>query len=734
VVITFVVEVIALPEGGYVLNTADLYPPEGDVISSEEVSVPVVEEELVTSVALNKTATPTGLPGSAITYTITVINDGDVPLTGLVVTDRIPSQLENPRSLLLPPGARGGFNAEGTLLRVTLDPLAPVDRVVITFVATISEDVSVGTRIVNFAIVDNAVVYDTARALTTVDDEEPDASVSLTKTAPQTGSPGDPITYTITVRNTGNVTLEGLEVTDNLPSDLENPRNLVVLPAAGATGGFNPAGTELRLTLEPLAPRESVVITFVATISEDARLGTMIENEARVEHPYLETVYDEDSATTLIGNPRVSLTKTAPQTGSPGDTITYTITVRNTGNVTLEGLEVTDSLPSELENPRNLVILPAAGATGGFNPAGTELRLTLGSLAPGQSVVITFVATISEGARLGTTIENDARVEHPEFDTVYDEDSATTLIGDPSVSLTKVASPVSSPGDMITYTITVTNTGNVTLTGLVVRDDIPAELRNPRNLVLPAGATGGFNTAGTVLVVNLAPLNPGASVVITFVATISEDVRPSTIIVNNARVEHPELDTVYAVASATTRVVDRTTWTTTAPTTTAPTTTAPTTTAPTTTTAPPSCTCPSRCTCPTRCTCPSTCTCQTAPDPSQPKEPSEPVAPPSQPGETAPPKQPGDAAPPQQPGDAAPPKQPGEATPPKQPEETTPPSQPGATTPPSQPGATTPPSQPGESTPDLPSAGAVAGNLALPALGLTALGTVIAVAKKSKKD
>ena len=93
------------------------------------------------------------------------------------------------------------------------------------------------------------------------------------------------------------------------------------------------------------------------------------------------------------------------------------------------------------------------------------------------------------------------------------------------------------PGDSLTYTLRVTNTGNVTLTGLVVTDSLPSELGNPTNVVLPSGATGGFT--GSILEVTLAALAPGASVEITFEVDIAADVAAGTVIRNTATVEDP---------------------------------------------------------------------------------------------------------------------------------------------------------------------------------------------------
>ena len=120
--------------------------------------------------------------------------------------------------------------------------------------------------------------------------------------------------------------------------------------------------------------------------------------------------------------PEVSITKVAPATTTPNAALTYTLTIQNTGNVTLTDLDVTDTLPTQLTNPRNLQY--PAGVTAGFT--GQTLDATITSLAPNASVTITFVATVN--ASVGTTITNTATVNVPSMTGVNAQSTAITTV------------------------------------------------------------------------------------------------------------------------------------------------------------------------------------------------------------------------------------------------------------------------------------------------------------------
>ncbi|SHO65427.1 DUF7507 domain-containing protein, partial [Algoriphagus zhangzhouensis] len=257
---------------------------------------------------------------------------------------------------------------------------------------------------------------------------------------------GDVIVYTLTVTNTGNVSLDNVTITDPLTGLEENIGTL----AAGATVSID---TEYEVT------------------QVDVENGNVL-NKAIVtgEGPEGETAGDEDEIETSIERlPNISLTKEVDleSVSREGVVLTYTLTVTNTGNVTLSSGELTD--------PKTGMIVPGI------------------TLAPGEfkTFITTYTVTL-EDLLSGEPILNIAQIKaidpiSGQF--VEAQDQATVNVNlEPSISIKKTAdvSEVTLTGDVITYTLVVTNTGTAPLVNVVVSDPLTG-FEETIVLLLPGG-------------------------------------------------------------------------------------------------------------------------------------------------------------------------------------------------------------------------------------------------------
>jgi uncharacterized repeat protein (TIGR01451 family) len=163
--------------------------------------------------------------------------------------------------------------------------------------------------------------------------------------------------------------------------------------------------------------------------------------------------------------PLVALVKTASVSGTGilGDVITYTFTVTNTGNTALTNVVVTDPMVGLTisGNPIDLLEVGASSATitGTFTISQADIDaggVTNSALVTAQDPDGNDITDIS-----GTTNDNDLS-------------TITTLTQTPAVALLKTASVSGTGilGDVITYSFTLTNTGNTTLTDIVVTDPL----------------------------------------------------------------------------------------------------------------------------------------------------------------------------------------------------------------------------------------------------------------------
>ena len=157
------------------------------------------------------------------------------------------------------------------------------------------------------------------------------------------------------------------------------------------------------------------------------------------------------------------------ETVTPGETVTYTITVTNNGPSDVDSLVLTDAVPPELVGP---TFTPTEGT---YDPATGEW--TGLALAPGDSVTMELTATVDPAATGELT--NTVTVElpagftdpTPENNTASDTDTLTPSSG---LTIDKDGPETAQEGDLVTYTIVVTNTGPSSAADIVVTDPAPA--------------------------------------------------------------------------------------------------------------------------------------------------------------------------------------------------------------------------------------------------------------------
>jgi uncharacterized repeat protein (TIGR01451 family)/fimbrial isopeptide formation D2 family protein len=460
--------------------------------------------------SLTKTSDPasgaTVEPGDTITYTLTVANEGPVPVTGASVTDDLSNVLDDATLGTLP----SGLTHSGTTLTWDL-PTLPVGGVASVSYPVVVKSDAAGAAITNTATPVGAGGHCAISCSTTAYTDAWTVTKTSTPGNGATVTPGDTITYTLTVANTGRHTLRGARVSDDL-TDVLDDATLGALP-----GDASVSGNTLSWNVPDVAAGDTATLTYAATVNAGAT-GVRLRN---IASPASTGGSCATPCSTTQYTGAWTLTKSSdPASGvvTPGQTITWTLTATNTSQATISGATATDDLTS--------VLAASDVALGSAQLAlsGNTLTWSIPTLAPGETKTVTYTGTVKADAD-GATMTN-AVVPVGSGAACA---ACTTTHTTPKWTLAKTSNPadgsVVKPGDVISYTLTVSNTGPTTLTGASVTDDVSGLVDDTTLGTLPSGMTRSGNTV-TWAVPDVAA---GATASITYSATVKAGARGATL-------------------------------------------------------------------------------------------------------------------------------------------------------------------------------------------------------------
>lgn len=415
--------------------TATATPRVGVPTTSEESTARVTIPETAAGLTLVKSASTEtySAVGQEVTYAFEVTNTGNRSLGDVVVDETL-------------------FTGSGDLSAVDCPATTLAGGESITCTATYTTtqaDLDAGA-------VDNAATASGTPAgatdpLTTAPSDatltaEQRPALGLVKSAdPTEASAGDEIRYAFRVTNEGNVTVVN-PLVDEVEFSGSGELSDVVCP----TG--------------PLAPGDAVDCVAAYTVTAADRTARVVDNTAvaTAQPPAgVEPVRSaESSATVRVLDPAITLVKTADRAGlTVGDTVTYSFEVTNTGTVPLVDVTVTET---------------------GFTGAGALSAVTCPgapvALEPDASVTCTATYEVTQDDVDAGSVENTAVATgtDPAGDPVGSDPSTVEITEAPvaGLSLAKTADVdrVTRPGEVVTYSFVLTNTGRVTLTNPTVEE------------------------------------------------------------------------------------------------------------------------------------------------------------------------------------------------------------------------------------------------------------------------
>lgn len=433
-------------EAGSVTNTARATGRAGGTsIKSSEATATTSIEKAVSRMSFEKTVDRKQLTGSeakagtTLAYSFKISNGGNIPINGISIDDG----LHGLSSISIDWHGHDGTIPAGSSVtgtatyRVTQED---VDAGKVDNSATASGTDAHGGKLSKTSTVSTKI--ERTGKLETV------KSVDAESLTGDRAKAGTVLTYTVTVRNTGNVTLRNVACDDSMREIGRIALNRTELAPGGVASG-----------------------TATHTVTQaDVDAGTVPNSaSSSADSPDASKVVSNRStvSTSIESLPQLTVAKTAGRTHIPadeeraGEVIPYSLTVSNTGNVTVSGIELEDALAAK-----------SLKVDWGGNAGHT--------LAPGQSVPASASYAISDTDVDRGIVENTAQAcgKSPNGSSVKSNvaKAATTIEkAEPALALVKtgteqVTGDDVKPGHEVEFDFELENIGNTTLKGISVKD------------------------------------------------------------------------------------------------------------------------------------------------------------------------------------------------------------------------------------------------------------------------
>ncbi len=419
----------------------------------------------------------TAIAGAAISYAVTVTNNGPSNVAGAAFTDTVPASITGVTWTCSVSGAGscGGASGSGNAISttVTLNSGAVATYVISGTVSQTASGsiVNTATATVPVGTTDPTPGNDSATDTDTVVRR---ADLAVTKSDGQaTAIAGAPISYAVTVTNNGPSNVAGAAFTDTVPASITGVTWTCSVSGVGSCGGASGSGNAISTTV---TLNSGAVATYVisGTVSQTASGSIVNTATATVPVGTTDPTPGNDSATDTDTLARLSIVKSAtPSTYSAvGQVVSYSFLVTNSGNVTLSGpFTVADNRTTNEACPATASLLPGASITCTASYTITQADLNVGSVTNVASASGSFNAIPVTSATDTETV---------------------SAVQSPALSIVKSATPstYSAVGQVVSYSFLVTNSGNVTLSGpFTVADNRTTNEACPATASLLPGAS-----------------------------------------------------------------------------------------------------------------------------------------------------------------------------------------------------------------------------------------------------
>ena len=460
---TVTIEVAVDPStAGVITNTAAVTGNETDPDTSNNTKSASTSVTPAADLTVTKIDSPDPvLAGTNLVYAVTVTNGGPSTSTGAVLTDTLPAGVTFVSST---PGSPTCTLSTGTVT-CSLGDLAANASTTVTIHVGVN-GATTGTLTNTASVAGDEVDPDTGNNSTSAATlVNPAADLAVAKIdSPDPVLAATNLVYAVTVTNSGPSTSTGAVLTDTLPAGVTFVSSTPGSPTCTLSTGT------VTCSLGDLAANASSTVTIEVGVNSTS--AGKITNTASVAGDEVDpdTGNNSTSAATLV-NPAADLAVAKIDSPDPvlaGTNLVYAVTVTNSGPSTSTGVVLTDTLPIG-------VTFVSSTPPSCADSVGT-VTCDLGALGSGETTTVAIEVAVGPSTR--GTLGNTATVSSNETDpnTTDNSDTATTTVSAKvDLSVSKADSPDPAiAGTVLSYVVTITNTGPSDATGVTVIDVLPA--------------------------------------------------------------------------------------------------------------------------------------------------------------------------------------------------------------------------------------------------------------------
>jgi uncharacterized repeat protein (TIGR01451 family) len=469
------------------------------------------------------------IPGGSVGFSVSVRNSGSVAADGTTLNDPLPAGITGASWSCAASGGAVCPAASGSgAITATIVSFPPGGQLVYTILATVAAAPPAPT------VVNTATIAPPPGGVCNGSGANPcvasvvlpvAAQIQLSKSAaPATATPGGTLTWTVSITNVGSADAADTLVDDPIPGGVDPASVSWTCVASNGAACANTSGSgalDESIAVFPAGGR--LVYTITATVSAEPPLS--IVNTATATPPGdgrcapANALPPCEADTTTPTAADVSIVKTVVDASGngvaeAGEQLTYTITLSNRGGSAATGYGVTDPLDANT----NFVSASNGGALSGGAVTWTGLTVPAGGTLA-LTVVVTVKSPIPPGVMQIANSAYRTGDPPPNCTTAPRPDNCTEIPTASAVLIAKSvadanANGIAEPGELLTYTIALTNHGGTAVTGYGVLDPLDA------NTSFVSADNGGSASGNTVSWSGLS-IPAGGSLNLTLVVSVN---------------------------------------------------------------------------------------------------------------------------------------------------------------------------------------------------------------------